>query len=178
MRSKFTDANGREVLIDMVALGGAINSDGLAAGLVKAELDGKSGTVQSIWLTCNSTDDVATDPSAPVAAELFTITGMDSGKTNVSMTFLTEDGAVPYSAGAIGTVNQADDAAAIDALTVADNGVGDYSSFKGALLSVNQSLAYDFIGVESDTEINRFDVVFLPVDGTGAGTVRVRVDFW
>jgi len=173
-----TDKNGNPAT--NVNLGGV--SDGVSLGI-----NNPSGIPFTKTFTVNSAADLFTDPTAPVAAELFTVT-IPAGKQRCKVRFHTQDAAyvqsatsdIPWASCAVATINAADATNALVRLTLADNGASATPYTTDDLHRIVSPLSpiISWDTQDADVDITRVDIGAIPSTDTGAIPVYITVEAW
>ena len=144
------------------------------------------GTLETRDVTIDAAADLFTDPTAPVAAELITITGITAGKKRCRITWhclqtpyvqsATSD--TPFAAFCVATLNAGDDTTALARLTLVNSGVGDLSTDtrKRMLSAQNPSIEWDLTKTEST--VDRIDIGAIPPADAGQIPVYLSVEIW
>ena len=164
------------------------NSLGDPAGLVEGSVSihQEAGALETRDVTIDGAADLFTDPTAPVAAELITVTGITAGKKRCRITWhclplsyvqgATSD--TPIAAFCVATINAGDDTTALLRLTLVNTGVGDLSTDtrKRMVSAQNPSIEWDL--TKTDSTIDRIDIGAIPPADVGQIPVYLSVEVW
>lgn len=144
------------------------------------------GSLETREITINSGADIFTTKTAPLAAELITITPEVVGKKRCRITWNTQGYSyvqsatsdIPLAAICVATINAGDDLTALARLAYVDKGVGDHTADarKRMLSESNTMIEWDLTG--TDGTIDRIDIgAYAPTD-TGTIPVYLSVEIW
>lgn len=130
----------------------------------------------TVTITCNADADGITSESAPVAAEVYTLTP-PAGCVGMDAVWEEDSEGVPYARGALIVVGAADITEALDQLTIPDNTPGStYATGNSKMTFIGRTNPVRRYSWAAD-DVSRVDVGFLLATGTGATANRIHFTF-
>ena len=162
------------------------NRRGDTAANVVAEIQQGAGVLETRDITLDGVADLFTAPSAPIAAELITITPVVLGKKRCRISWHTQANPyvnnatsdIPFAAFCVATINAEDDDNALSRLALANNGVGAHNTDTRKRFISPKMAVIEWDLSSTDSSITRVDIGGIPPADTGKIPVYLSVEIW